>query len=692
MGILSNWFDGDLAQLNHQSQLSATIQALRSEYKTAQFIALGQTVLWDEPVKAAVYDVLRQLWPQAAFTAGVHDTDYFAKSTALVHTDRDFAIMEHDDGATRGLWSAAGEISSLFGSEDIPTRAWFEHQGVPFRRLVATSNHAKAFYHDATVAYGWRGIVHTGTGHILARDVKVADIEPVLREQIEWALTESLNCLHDEAREKALAAAGEIREWLDRIVCQLRSNGTLSDLYKSAIPDLYQMLLGRTPADLTVTRSTELFQFNAKTAHRSRFAIIDPFINSDTAHAACAAYDVAVAGGGMYTLASFGEGALPFDVVASGYGRSTLRIVENKILLTFPETDEISIDLPNHTDRISLARALAATFGDDTVLVGKAVTFIDMLCAEYIVVFHETASGYTDRTAHMNELLRKAGVSLPLFPIMRIGYDTWSALSSLGDDVKFDLPSHLKQAFDEGGDTSTSAIQFANRWQEVIVDQHKLGHSLAGATSARSLLAFLADIDAKSHCWQCERKKYNAQKEAVKLATSEFASMREERSTLKDEIHALRSQRNQLQLELGYHFRREIAPKIGGNVWNDEIPHDSIPPDIIEAATTRRELLVRLSEINELVANLVSRRHDLRKYIRDNENSADILEARKAVKTIVDLAETARLRLARQVYLVTEGLPHTSRRPSAWWFPLVDQKRRWFNTIANTMTARLEHM
>ena len=99
----------------------------------------------------------------ARLIAGVHDTDYFAKSTAHVSTNKTYALMPHNDGATRGLWSAAGELSAFLGSEDVPTRAMYERSNVPFNQLAAEEPGGKpSFYEGHTAAWGWRGLVHTG--------------------------------------------------------------------------------------------------------------------------------------------------------------------------------------------------------------------------------------------------------------------------------------------------------------------------------------------------------------------------------------------------------------------------------------------------------------------------------------------------------------------------------------------------
>ena len=79
----------------------------------APLLALGQTVLWDEPMKGGVALLLKG---KRKFIAGVHDTDYFAKLPSGERKKGQFKAVPHNDTTTRALWSAAGEFSALFGS------------------------------------------------------------------------------------------------------------------------------------------------------------------------------------------------------------------------------------------------------------------------------------------------------------------------------------------------------------------------------------------------------------------------------------------------------------------------------------------------------------------------------------------------------------------------------------------------
>src|SRR5450759_2504574 len=119
----------------HPSAVAA-LGELKRHYASVPFLTLGQTVLWDEPVKSAFCRLLEAIMPDAAMVAAVHDTDYFAKLPQLENRAAKFVMLPHNDGDTRNLWSAAGEISCLFGSETVPTRSLLTEHGVAFDRVA----------------------------------------------------------------------------------------------------------------------------------------------------------------------------------------------------------------------------------------------------------------------------------------------------------------------------------------------------------------------------------------------------------------------------------------------------------------------------------------------------------------------------------------------------------------------------
>jgi len=688
---------------------------VRAQCPHAPFLTLGQTVLWDEPVKAAFCRALDAVAPDARMMAGVHDTDYFAKLPhgALAASDDPFVLLPHNDGTTRDLWSAAGEISSLFGSETVPGRGVLG-ETVSFDRAARAAEFAQgglgALLESETEAPGWRAIVHTQPHPLTAADVQLDEIAPVLLAQLDWAFAESLAIVGDDgARQTAATVRGWVEEYLD-----FNPDGTLSDLYRALIPRLWNLVRGGGTCNLLHSTSTELFRFNRETCTLPRFHFVDLFLDPATRETARRCYNEAVRGGGMYALDAFGEGALPFDVVIRGRGRGTLRIHEGNVTIQTEEPQTICIGCdPDSVE--ALAAILESHYGPNVVLVGKAVALISMLSAEFVFVFHEKASSYTGRTQEMNRSIRAAGIDLPLLPMLRLGLDTWSALEAV--DTQLRLPPHLARAW---GREQISSGEFAKSWQSVCDAQETYRERLGTLHGPRELLTHLSESAADGAAWLEKLAAYEAARGAVK-------ALRERADMLTREAVEHRERARVANLRAG------ALEKVKGEDWRaNALPLKRRIGDICEASNARIEKTGKLTkeekaeraalersdaaELESLRAQLTEiiagRAHfsmdieaervttrDLKRTARERiearlalENCTQSRETQATLQGIEAEAELEKLRRARDAYLTSHGLRYTALRPTAWWFPLVSPDGAWFSRLVHTMTARVEEL
>lgn len=650
-------------------------------------LALGQTVFWDEPMKAVLWGPLAELMPQTTMLLGVMDTDYFSRPPATVQGRGEYKILPHNDYSTKELWVATGELSRLFGSETIPSREQYVQHGVQLELLARTAPEGRrAFLDRVTEAWGWTGLVNTGSRRLLAGDVPLADVLPALIAQLEWGLGGTTECLVGEARQRANQQAQVILGWV-RAYADLHPNAKLVNLYLDIGPRIYGMLLGHPPDRVQTILSSELFRFNRSTAERPRFRILDLFLRPETAQIARAAYDDAVHGSEIYTLDRFGDGAIPFDLVVPGHGRGTIHITPGRVVVDADEPLYLKADTPI-TSAAHLAEVVERSLGDRVALIGKAVTLVAMCGAEHVVVFNETGSSYVWRTEKMASAIVRRGCPLPLYPILRLQYPTWDVIGATG--VQIQLPEHLAATF---GVARIAAEELGRRWRAVCAEQEELLQTLARIRGPRGTLAFLEQRQPGQ--WQDAIAEFDRLHQTLIAARERIDAFKAKTQQLYASARALKQESELLAREKGRDYRATVAP-LREQLWMALSRGDHAQAELLRARISAEEER-RASTFDERWIELRRRIRDIEGEIartraerRSVETALEVREARSGLMELSCKAQAAKLELVRNAILTSRGLRATCNRPTAWWLPLLSPDGAWFRAVANGTKAYLE--
>lgn len=651
-------------------------------------LALGQTVLWDEPMKAVLQRYLPLYHPRAVVWMGVMDTDYFSKPPFTVSGRGEYRLFPHNDGSTKEIWVAAGELSRLFGCEVVPTRSMYSAHGVQLETVARNAPEGRrAFIDRVTEAWGWLGLVNTGSRRMLSGDVPLKDVFHVLVEQVRWALESTAASLHGSARDAALRQAERLQSWIEEFF-SANPSAKLVELYLELGPRLCEFLLGRYPERLQTVLSSQLLRFNTDTVHRPLFRVLDLFLEPRTEEALKSAYNQAVIDSEIYTLDKFGEGAIPFDLVVPGHGRGTICITGNRITVQSDEPIHIRSEEPVRS-AAQLAAAVESALGKDVSLIGKAVTLLCMLGAEFVVVLNETASQYVWRTERMTALLRDQGIQLPLFPILRLVYPTWDTIRETG--VEICLPEHLAQAF---GKETVSSAEFAGRWRQVCAEQESILEKMKRLSGPVELLSFLAERDSST--WSPLLEEYLAQKNVLLSACERIDRLKRQTQDLYSRLRELKQQCELIAREKGNDYRACVAP-LKERLWHITYAN---PGSNEEAAQLMRRIAqeeerrkifdVQWERIRSMIVKLRAEISKTRAERRAVETSSEVVRARRRLQEIALRAQEVKLWLVRNAYLTSKGLYQTCYRPSSWWIPLLSPDGRWFEGIARETKAYLE--
>ena len=627
--------------------LQEALEALCRLAPDAPLLALGQTIFWDEPMKLALLEWLAPLDSNCRMLFGVHDTDYFARLRTrrlppAAPCINGFVLAPHNDGSTRALWSAAGEIAQLFGSETVPTLAMFARYGGAVARVADARTEGWSAYVDAlTEAWGWRGLVARDYALRPVCEVPLHAVAPALEALLKFGLDGSCQMLEDaDARARACEWGHALRQRVQQYA-HAHPNHSLADLFVALYPELLEALRGDAlPATVGFTRTTELLRFNTRTATLPRFALVDAFVNPATRCVCEHAYNAAVADSPIYTLDEFGEGALPFELLIPQRGRGTLLLTERYLVVLTPEPQIVRLSAPIR-DVHALAHAIEAQWGDGCTLVGKAITLAPMLAHEFVFVFNERGSPYLTRTARFLNQLRTHGVVSCIHPILRLRYPTWDALRAVRC-VSVRLPPHLARAF---GEPTICSDQFAARWRSVVAEQQRLLEQLARVRRPRALMAQLAEC--AGDLWRERLANYDACLRALAETVGVHAA------ALRQQVHALHAERRALIAEIQQAPQRctALAPRL-------------------------RALKAQIRQLNAERAQV--------------GRTPEAMALRARVRALEREAEQARLKQIRDAYLTAEGLLQTHARPAAWWFLLIG--RAWFKACAAALEAKLERL
>jgi hypothetical protein len=621
----------------------------------APFLALGQTVFWDEPMKGGFAQAARRLGSKRKFIAGIHDTDYFAKLSSGPRKPGRFKALPHNDTTTRGLWSAAGEFSALFGSETVITREMLLSAGL---RLSAVQKARPNILDEATEAWGWRGIVSLDEHAPITADVPLHQILKELCGTLDWALTSSLDSLAGGNR----PIAEQLTEELHARVCEHADEQAISvgEFYQRVAPEVYDFS-ANSAVELETTRTSELLRFNSQTCDLPRFELLGRFVSPDTRLKAIDAYDRAIAGTSMYELAKFGTGAIPFDLVIPGLGRGTIRLGTRGAVIATDKPQFLSFKKPPRGLR-DLAEAVEAKFGADCAIVGKAVTLIGMLAREFVFVFHEGASSYVGSSHRLHELLGHK-----VNPILRIRYDAWSAMSVCCSWLR--LPRPLQRPF---GVEEICAPSFASRWKSVAEEQERLLEQLGRLRRPVDLIRFLDQHVGGS--WNSIAGDYERLHDRLAELDAAVEEIRKERHECYARRRELALARNAVERQKGKHFRERIFEK------------EPNAEDLAE----RDRLTHAVESIIHARTELQNHRHQLRKRQNELVKDPEIEKVHERRRGIELEAELMRMKLIREAVIASRGLRAANRRPSAWWFRLVCPDGLWFRETVDSAEYYLE--
>jgi len=397
-----------------------------------------------------------------------------------------------------------------------------------------------------------------------------------------------------------------------------------------------------------------------------RFDLVNLFVSPESSEIACKAYNEALRGSEIYSLDRFGTGAIPFDLVIPGKGRGTIRVAKRAVVVMTSEPQFINLKQPlRHVQ--DLAEAISGKFGEDCVLIGKAVTLIGMLAREFVFVFHEGASSYVKYTRKFHDGLFDQNQGLKMNPILRVKLSVWDALQECSTWIR--LPEPFQRPF---GTEELTAQSFAARWRGVVEEQSQLLGELGALRRPLELIRFLEQRAGGS--WHCLAREYEDVHSQLEQLEKQVGELKKQRMKAYAELKALKQARLAAEQAIGEHFRTRIFGK----------QHS-------EKDVKERERLA--DEVEKTIHAIVAKEKHIKELMQkqtDFVSAPAIRDLHDRRREIEIEAELKRLRLIRQAVITSKGLERANRRPSAWWFPLLCPDGGWFRASIERAECYLE--
>jgi hypothetical protein len=659
--------------------LDEALFALEKVAPGAPLIHIGQSPFWDEPTKAVI--AARSDRP---IIAGIHDLDYFSRQRTPLSGPR-WQMLPRNDGTTRDIWIAAGEISALFGAEIWPARQTLLDAGIRLDRLAHGHGRDESFLDRSTEAYGWRGLVYNRGGPAVICDIPARDAAPMFSELLRWAGKHSCAILpYAEDRRELRRYTRRKEQSIQDFLAEHR-DASLSDLLMHLLKETYHDLIGPAAEKTRFETTRTMFRFNRETAKLPRFRFVNHFLHARHAAPALEAYRRAIEHSGVMDPALAGESAIPFELYVPGQGRGTLHLTDTEVRIALPRPLGVPVEKPvRNVER--LAEILQEHLGPNISLFGKALTLPAMISGEFVMVLTEKGSSYVPRTQKMLAEMRAAGIPVTTNPLLRMRLRTWSSLSAVRRTFK--LPPHLTQAFRTAKLTSG---RFARNWRRVVREQKDLIAKVRDVGSPCDLVRYLSHdqhemwFERLERCNKAQKALLEIQKR-TDVYRRRAIDVRAKEDEAAEEVRALEKRRGEINRSRLRPLKRRLADLADDRKDSGK----ALRVEYKDAEHEGKALLMALETKLRERRRLQEKRKALADSIRRIERSTRATAARKLLRQVEIAAEKARLELARNAVLVSQGLPYANVRPSAWWFPALDPSGKWFKRVAGTARFRIE--